>query len=466
MNKETLLQSLLPAARAVTSALRRHPKRLSAAVIVMLAGSAITAFGVAPRQADDFQALPVQHWIDEPVDVPQLAAQLDRLDAQKLTLYQQTLTQATDTADTLLRRLGADDSQAADFLRRDPLARQVLQGRAGQSVWVMLQGRQVAQMIVRGPAADPRNADGLFTRLTIERDGMTLHSRSEQVPYAQDVKMSSGVIHSTLFQAADEANLPDAITSQLADLFSTNIDFRRDLREGDAFTVIYSTPLADGQPVTWGAGGLHLVAARFVNRGQSHDAVWFQEPGRKGAYYDLHGRSLVKMFLAAPLAYTRVSSGFAMRYHPILHIWTQHKGIDYAAPMGTPVRTIGDGVVVFAGQQRGYGNVIMIRHDAKRETVYAHLSRIGVRLGQHVEQGMVIGAVGMTGWATGPHLHFEFRVNNQQVDPVTVARSSQSATLSGAALARFEQSAQVISQQFAMAVPSTQVALATRSRVE
>lgn len=444
-----------------------HPRRISAAVVVLLAGSAITAFGVAPRQASEAAQRPVQHWVDESVEVPELASQLEALDTQKLTLYQQTLTASSDTADSLLKRLGAQDSQMADFLRHDARAHWVLEGR-GKSVWAMLQGQQVQELIVRGPAAGPQ-ADAYFIRLTIQRDGAVLHCDSQQVALTQTVKTGTGVIRSSLFQASDEAGVPDAITSQLAELFASDIDFRRELRQGDAFTVLYTAPLADDQPVTWGVGASHLVAARFVNQGLAHEAVWFQEAGRKGGYYDLQGRSKAKMFLPAPLAYSRVSSGFAMRFHPILHIWTAHKGIDYAAPMGTPVRTIGDGVVEFAGQQRGYGNVIKIRHDAQRETVYAHLSRIGVRPGQHVEQGSIIGNVGATGWATGPHLHFEFKIDEQQVDPVTVARAAQASVLNGLALMHFEQIAQRVREQFALGdsmVRVASIAPGARARVE
>ena len=171
----------------------------------------------------------------------------------------------------------------------------------------------------------------------------------------------------------------------------------------------------------------------------------------KGAYFDLTGRSKTRAFLASPLAFSRVTSGFAMRFHPIHKTWRAHLGVDFGAPTGTPVRTVGEGVVNFAGVQNGYGNVVQIQHAGDRQTVYAHLSRIDVRKGQRVEQGQLIGAVGATGWATGPHLHFEFKVKGQQVDPMVVARASEALQLSPQALASFRSQVGAIAARLDMA---------------
>ena len=179
--------------------------------------------------------------------------------------------------------------------------------------------------------------------------------------------------------------------------------------------------------------------------------MWFQDGDGKGAYYGLDGQSKQRSFLASPLEFSRVTSGFSMRLHPILNTWKQHKGVDYGAPIGTPVRTVGDGVVEFAGWQNGYGNVIHIHHDEERSTVYAHLSRIDVATGQKVTQGMVIGAVGQTGWATGPHLHFEVKIDGEQQDPLLVAQSSQAAEVAPASKARFAQLAQSARVQLGVA---------------
>ncbi len=179
--------------------------------------------------------------------------------------------------------------------------------------------------------------------------------------------------------------------------------------------------------------------------------MWFKDGDAKGAYFGLDGQSKQRSFLASPLEFSRVTSGFSMRMHPILNTWKQHNGVDYGAPQGTPVRTIGDGVVEFAGWQNGYGNVIHIRHSNERSTVYAHLSRIDVHRGEAVTQGDRLGAVGQTGWATGPHLHFEVKVNGSQTDPLLLAKASDSVTLSPAARARFARVATSLKAQLAAA---------------
>jgi murein DD-endopeptidase MepM/ murein hydrolase activator NlpD len=202
------------------------------------------------------------------------------------------------------------------------------------------------------------------------------------------------------------------------------------------------------------------VSAEFNNAGRKLEAMWFQEPGQRGGYFDFNGRSLERSFLASPMEVTRITSGFSMRMHPILNTWRAHKGVDYGAPTGAPVRTIGDGQVDFAGWMSGYGNVVQIDHGKGDSTVYAHMSRIEVRPGQAVERGQRIGAVGSTGWATGPHLHFEFRANGVQRDPVEVARQSVAPVLSARAKVEFDRSAQSLRTQLAMAASANMVASA------
>jgi murein DD-endopeptidase MepM/ murein hydrolase activator NlpD len=180
-----------------------------------------------------------------------------------------------------------------------------------------------------------------------------------------------------------------------------------------------------------------VLSVEFVNNGKPHNAMWFQEPGKKGAYYSLDGKRLETAYLASPMQFSRVTSGFAMRFHPILQAWRAHLGVDYGAPTGTPVRTVGDGVVEFAGAQGGFGNVVFVRHNGNDTTVYAHLSRIDVRKGQSVTQGQRLGAVGATGWATGPHLHFEFRVNGRHQDPLIAARRTEGLPLAAEARPAF-----------------------------
>jgi murein DD-endopeptidase MepM/ murein hydrolase activator NlpD len=259
------------------------------------------------------------------------------------------------------------------------------------------------------------------------------------------------VISSSLFAASDEAGVPDAIAIQIAEIFAADIDMHRELRRGDTFSVVYESMTADGEAIGWGQSSGRVLATEFVNAGKTHQAVWYRGADGRGAYFDETGQSKKRSFLSSPMEFSRVTSGFAMRLHPIHQVWRKHLGVDYAAPTGTPVRSVGDGVVEFAGRQGGYGNVVQIRHANDRSTLYAHLSRIHVRNGQRVEQGERVGAVGTTGWSTGPHLHFEFRVNGEHRDPLKIAKASETMTLPAAAKADFAALARSLQAQLDVA---------------
>jgi len=254
------------------------------------------------------------------------------------------------------------------------------------------------------------------------------------------------LIQTSLFAATDDARIPDSVAVQLAEIFSGDIDFHRALRVGDRFSVSYETLDADGETIKPG----RVLSAEFVNRGKSFQALWFQEhSSQAGGYFNLEGQSLRRAYLASPLTFSRISSGFKMRFHPILQTWRAHLGVDYAAPKGTPVRAIGLGFVESAGPMGGYGNAVVLKHHNGQSTVYAHLSQILVKRGQSVVQGQSIGKVGATGWATGPHLHFEFRVNGKHQDPLLMARQSESVPVSAQARPAFDQLAQQVSRQLA-----------------
>jgi len=237
------------------------------------------------------------------------------------------------------------------------------------------------------------------------------------VPKAIDVepRLANGVIESSLFESANAAGLSDASVLKLAKIFGSDIDFVLGLREGDKFVVSYERIDQNGHYVKDG----DILAARFINQGRVYEAVRYLGPDGIVRYYSPDGHSTEKAFLRAPLEFKRISSGFSLaRLHPILNLIRAHKGIDYAAPTGTPVYAAGSGRIKFRGDMGGYGNVIQIDHGNGIVTVYGHMSRFASgREGAHVERGDTIGYVGMTGLATGPHLHFEFRVNGQYVDP-------------------------------------------------
>ena len=426
----------VPSRAQVLDFAARHRRRIVAAAVVGMGGFTVTAFGIAPMMPDA-ASLPVRQLV-EPVTPEGLEPQLDALGAQNLALRRSTISRGTDSVDGLLLRLGVADSAASAFIRSDAQARRLVQGRGGKLVQATADASgHLQQLVARYPAESNEQRQTHFTRLTLDKvDGRWL-SKIETAPLVTGVRLGSGSIRSSLFSATDEAGLPDAVASQLAEIFSTDIDFHRELRKGDTFSVVYESLLADGELVPWNEGAGRVLAAEFVNGGKTHQALWFVDAQGRGAYFGPDGRSRNRAFLASPLEFSRVTSGFAMRFHPLLQSWRAHLGVDYGAPTGTPVRSVGDGVVQFAGRQNGYGNVIEVRHDKDRSTLYAHLSRIDVQKGQKVQQGEHIGAVGATGWATGPHLHFEFRVDGKHQDPLLIARNGEALALDAGDRNRF-----------------------------
>lgn len=431
------------------AAAARHPRRLTAGVVGVLSSFAITAFGIAPLAPD--AALLPQRLVSEEIMLGHLDQQLERLSSTALELHRNDLTRAGDTADTLLGRLGVNDPAAARFFRVDRDARRLIDGRSGKLVQVRsAAGGSLLEMVVRFPALEPGRLGSHFSRLTVARVNGQFSSRLETAALVPQVRLGSGTVRSSLWAATDDAKLPDAIAAQLIDIFSGDIDFHRELRKGDTFSVVFEALTADDQPITWNDATGKVLAAEFINNGKSRHALWFQDSSNaKGAYFGLDGQSRRRPFLASPLEFSRVTSGFAMRFHPILQHWRAHNGVDYSAPTGTPVRAVGSGVVSMAGRQNGYGNVVQVEHQNGQSTVYAHLSRIDVREGQRIEQGSRLGAVGATGWATGPHLHFEFRLNGQFQDPLKVARANagDNIKLDTAARGRFAQLAATAERQ-------------------
>lgn len=431
--------ALLQALRPVAATLHRHHRRLAGSVLVLLGGAAVTAFAIAPL-APDAADLPTR-LVSEELAMPGLAEQVEALADAPLDLWRTEQVRAGDTADTLLRRLGLQDADAARQLRLEPDARALFDGRAGKLVQVRSSADgQLAELVARFAPLDAALANTHFQRFTLLRSaGGRWTTRLDTVPLTAQPRIAVGTIRTNIWAATDDARLPDAVSNQLVEVFAGDIDFHRQLRRGDSFRVIYETLTADDQPVTWAGANGRILAAEIISRGQPHQALWFADGQGRGAYFSFDGRSRARAFLASPLQYTRLTSGFEMRQHPILNDWRAHNGVDYSAPTGTPVFSVGDGHVEFAGRQRGYGNVVEVRHDSRQTTVYAHLSSIAVANGQRIRQGQALGQVGATGYATGPHLHFEFRVNGQFEDPLQLAATRSTATLDASNRARFEQ---------------------------
>ncbi|HSV47147.1 MAG TPA: M23 family metallopeptidase [Ramlibacter sp.] len=442
-------QLLLRAAHA----LEHHPRHVTALVAALLLGGGGAAFAVASFGPDP-SSLPVREVLEAVTPLP-LQDQVELLDAHSFNLFRSEYTRASDTVDTLFARLGLSDAAAASFLARDQHFRTQFLGRSGRSVTVETDDRHGLKKLTGrwATAAD----DGYFRRLVVQRNAFGQYaSRVETAELVPVARLGSGTIRSSLFAAVDDAGIPDEVAMQIADILAGGIDFHHGLRRGDRFNVVYEALEADGEPMRTG----RVLSVEFQNNGKLHQAMWFQQSGQKGGYYTLDGKSLTSSYLPSPMEFSRVTSGFAMRFHPILQKWRAHLGVDYGAPTGTPVRVVGDGTVEFAGVQNGFGNVVMVRHNGNDVTVYAHLSRIDVRPGQAVQQGQRLGAVGATGWATGPHLHFEFRVNGTHQDPVAMARNAQGAMLTAEARPAFDRLAQSMRIQLTSLPVASRVAAA------
>ncbi|TWI63643.1 murein DD-endopeptidase MepM/ murein hydrolase activator NlpD [Pseudoduganella lurida] len=427
--------------------------RIVSASAVALTFVAFGAAGVAPLAMDD-DNLPVKT-ITQDIASPNLSSQLTEIDQQDDTqkYVREERIRAGDTLATLMQRLGVDDDAAETFIKKDKTAKAVMQLRTGKRV--LAQTDDDGKLLwLRASIVDGKDIPVKTVSITKKGEGFT--ADEAPIKLERRVEMHARDITSTLFAAtdsdADGARLPDAIVRQILEMFSTNIDFRSDVKRGDRFNVVYETFWQDGEMVRVG----RILAGEFTNRGTTYQSVWFEDPASKtgGGYYSFDGKALKKAFLKSPLEFTRVSSGFSMRVHPISGDWKAHKGIDFAAPTGTPIRAAGDGVIDFAGTQNGYGNVIVLKHWNNYSTAYAHMSRFaaGVKKGQKVSQGDLIGYVGTTGWSTGAHLHYEFRVGGEAKDPAKLNLLAQ-APLTAAEKARFNAVAGDMIHRFALLRP-------------
>ena len=385
--------------------------RVISAVFLLMAVFALGAAAVAPGAPPDTSYIDIRT-VAEEIELPSLCEQIASLTQQRHYFMREERVRNGDTLGSLLTRLGISDSQANAFIRNDETAKKLLFLRAGRIIQAKTDSLgRLHWMYMSDTDKDNMPFDVVVTR---SEGGFT--SQISNAAIERRIEMRSGVISSSLFAAADLAEIPDVITGKLVEMFATNIDFSSDLRRGDRFSIVYESFWRNGSLLRSG----RILAAEFTNAGNIYQAVWFDSIGsRQGGYYSFDGRSQKKAFLKYPLAFTRISSAFSMRKHPITGSWRQHQGIDFAAPTGTPIRAAGDGTVDFVGWQNGYGNFISIRHWGPYTTAYGHMSRFhpNMKKGVRVKQGDVIGFVGSTGMSTGPHLHYEFRINGVQRDP-------------------------------------------------
>lgn len=365
---------------------------------------------VSPADTDENSAVHRDETSPEQAaDVPPLQAD-ETAAAEKGTDWAEYEVKPGDSMARVFGEFELDPAVLARVLASGPEAKRLADLRPGQLLRIrrddsgalaeLVHERSLAETL-RVAAAD----DGFVATL-------------EKKPVEVRTHAAASVIGSSLFADGQSAGLSDRVIMQLAEVFNWDVDFARELQDGDRFSLIYEASYVDGEKIRDGA----ILAAEFVNKGKTYRAVRYRDPDGTVDYYNPDGSAKRKAFIKTPVEFSRISSRFTnKRWHPVLNRWRSHRGVDYAAPTGTPVRAAGRGSVDFVGRQRGYGKVVFVQHGDRYTTVYGHLSRFarGLKKGDTVQQGEVIGYVGQTGLATGPHLHYEFRVNGRHVDPLS-----------------------------------------------
>jgi murein DD-endopeptidase MepM/ murein hydrolase activator NlpD len=366
------------------------------------------AFGIAPQTLTGTIATAT---VVEEVALP--SAVNTQTNAAEQHFWYKDHVRRDDTLNNLLSRLNVHNRDAINFIRSDAVASEIASTlKPSHNMEAQTDGD--GNLIALEYQLDTDQ----FINIEQTASGYAASKVTHKLENRPILK--SAKIKSSLFGATDDANIPDSVAVQVAEMFESQIDFTTDLRRGDHFNVIYEGSYDEGELVKTG----DVLAAEFVNNGKTYQAIGYRDATGEMQYYTPDGKSLHKSFLRSPLEFTRVSSSFSTgRFHPILQRIKAHQGVDLAAPTGTRVKASGDAVVDFVGQKGGYGNVIVLKHENGVSTVYGHLSRFadGLHRGEKVAQGEVIGFVGMTGLATGPHLHYEFMVNGEHRDPMTVA---------------------------------------------
>lgn len=393
----------------------------------------VTAFGIMPQNTFNTSG---QKTVVEAIALPVAAQTADT----SAVFWRNERVQRGDTVAELLRRLNVEDPVATDYL---------LKNKGAESLRQLAVGKEVqSEIAADGSLLALRYLNNGGAQVVIEKIGSAYKTSSLPVQLEQRVFMRTGEIKSTLYAATDAAGLTDPVANQMADIFGGDIDFHRDLRKGDKFTVVYEMTYSNGEAVRSG----RILAAEFINQGHAYRTVYYQTSSTTGDYYTPDGKNMHKAFLRSPIEFSRISSGFSSsRFHPVLNKWRAHKGVDYASPIGTKVKVTSDGIVALVGKQGGYGNVIMVNHQGRYTTVYGHLSKFtpGIHRGQRVSQGEIIGYVGMTGLASGPHLHYEFKIDGTQRDPLRVALPD-AAPISAAQKTAFLENTRELNERLAM----------------
>ena len=425
----------------LTVLIQHHRRSVLAVLGTLMLGTGVVAFGVSPALPDAAQ-WPVRQ-VMETMNAPLVVSESTTSNPEFL-IHQSQLTRRDDSLQALLKRLGVDDREAQTFLAHDATSRMLLTGASGKLATVTrASAGRLKTLSVRWVDTNSQR----ISRLVVEQQEGAYQSRIEQPTPRRLEQFGSLTIRSSFYAATDQAGIPDAVAAQAVEAFSGDIDFQRDLKRGARVSLVYEVFELDGEILFTG----QLLGAEIQNGKDTHQAMWFQAAGQTGEFVSLDGASQRRAYLASPLAFSRVTSSYGPRIHPVFGGQRAHKGTDYGAPAGTPIRTVADGVVSFAGRKGGYGNYVVIQHPDKAATAYAHLGRIDVRMGQRVQQGQTIGTVGSTGTATGPNLHFEYLVKGVQTNPSRIASDSSVSTVAVAQLPGFKQEAKAMREQLDMA---------------
>lgn len=340
-----------------------------------------------------------------------------------------------DTISSLLQKAGLDLDEIHNITNSSKDAKQLANLNLGDELDVLMKDGKVHELKLHRSKLES---------VAVVRSGDTYNTKNIILTPEVRYSYAAGTIDSSLFLAGQKAGLNDRMTLKLADIFAYDIDFLQDIQEGDSFALLYEDLYIDGKSIGQG----NIVSAEFTNQGKTYRAVQYTNKNGTTSYYTPDGNIMRKQFLRTPVDFAQVTSYFSLnRKHPILHKIRAHKGIDYGAPTGTPIRAAGDGTVVFAGVRNGFGNVVMIQHGGVYTTLYGHMSKIGVKNGARVSQGQIIGAVGMTGLASGPHLHYEFHVNGVAVNPLANMNVAMAEPLSKTEKANFDKTTSALFSQ-------------------
>lgn len=344
----------------------------------------------------------------------QLPVQTEEVEESSSTQqhWQTVKVKAGDTLASIFSGVGLGATTTHEVVNHNEQTKQLTYIKPGESMSILVDEQQKLVSLKYMP--------DITKTLVIKRlDDGKLKSELQHHPLEAIPIFKSGVINTSLFEAAADSNISENIIMELANIFGWDIDFVLDIRKGDEFSIVYNEMYKDGNKIRDG----QILAAAFINQGKEYQAVYYTDPKGDSNYFSPDGKSMRKAFLRSPVKFSHISSRFtSKRWHPVLSKWRSHKGVDYAAARGTPVRASGDGKVKLVGTKGGYGKTVILQHGGRYTTVYAHLSRYarGMKNGKRIKQGQVIGYVGSTGLATGPHLHYEFRVNGVHRNPLTV----------------------------------------------